>query len=156
MRQGPWGEGQLRCRACWAHQPGSQDWDGRLCQAQGSGLRGESPGLFTPSAPCQPQTHHLRVLDAPRIGPGGSGRGPRIPLLVSAVHVLRASSSCLGLTLLRILPYRHKRNGGRRARKSTRCQSQVETSGTFRAVMGFRVWLHCYFLSASVSFSEKW
>lgn len=35
-------------------------------------------------------------------------------------------------------------------------QSQVERSGTFRAVMGFRVWLHCYFLQVSVSFSEKW
>ena len=32
----------------------------------------------------------------------------------------------------------------------------VEMSGVFRAVMGFRVWLHCYLLKASVSFSEQW
>ena len=118
------------CRACWAHQPGSQDWDGRLWQAQGSGLRGESPGLPTPSAPCQPQTHHLSGLYAPRIGPGRSGRGPRVPLLVSAVHVLRASGPCLRLTLLGILSYSRKGNGGRRARKSTRCQT--ESSGKER------------------------
>lgn len=84
-----------------------------------------------PSRSLQPQTHHLSVLDAPRIGPGGSGRGPRIPLLVSAVHVLLASCPSLGLTLLRILPYSHNGEWGRRGRKSTRCQ-RPEPSGNER------------------------
>ena len=52
---------------------------------------------------------HLSVLNAPMIGPGSSGRGSRIFLLVSVVHVLWASAPCLGLALLRILPRGHAR-----------------------------------------------
>lgn len=93
----------------------------------GEQSRWESQGSPHP-APCQPQTYHLRVLDTPRIGPARSGRGPRISLLVSAVHILCASGPCLGFTLLRILPCSHKRNGGGRGQKSARCQ-RPEPSG---------------------------
>lgn len=105
-----------------------QDPRGKPLQAQGESLGWECPGLPTPPALCQPHTHHFSILDTTRIGPAGSSsRGPWIPLLVSAVHILWTSGPCLGFALLRILPYSHKRNEEGRVRESdVKDQNQME------------------------------